>query len=396
MHELIKRIEYFIGQHQLIGAGQTVIVGLSGGPDSVFLLHAMHQLLPILNIKLVAAHLDHGWRITSSHDVAFCKALCKKLGIEFISAHASEFAHIKKNGSQEEYGRQLRRAFFNRVTQQINDRDAVEPLIALAHHQDDQVETFFIRLIRGTGLQGLACMKPRHGNYIRPLLCVSKAEIVEFLTQHDINYLLDETNTSDVYLRNRIRSSVIPSLVAADKRFVASCLKSVEHLAEADDFIETLTAQALKEVRASPLMAHRIQQDFTGHGEATSRKSSPPMVFAKKLVRHSFSDGGYRTMPRETKTSQKALCDVTHSIQPSSVVPENVTALDLKKFKVQHPFIQRRVLMSWLIQHKVTFTPTAAFLDELMRFILSDRGGKHRVHEGWSLVKKQQRVWIEK
>lgn len=328
MHELIKRIEYFIGQHQLIGAGQTVIVGLSGGPDSVFLLHVLHGLLPVLNIKLVAAHLDHGWRKTSFHDVAFCKALCENLKIEFVSAQAHDFDDIKKNGSQEEYGRQLRRAFFKKVAQQIMDDQGVESLIALAHHQDDQVETFFIRLIRGAGVQGLACMRPKHGNYIRPLLCVSKTEILEYLAKHDIKYLIDETNTSDVYLRNRIRSSVIPTLVSADKRFVASCLNSIEHLGEADDFIEALTKQTLKEVT----------------------------------------------------------CPTVQSVE----------ALDLKKFKALHPFIQRRVLMSWLIQQKVTFVPTAAFIDELMRFLLSDRGGKHSVHEGWAIVKKQQCVWIEK
>jgi tRNA(Ile)-lysidine synthase len=326
-HQLIKKIEHFIDQHHLIGAGQTVIVGLSGGPDSVFLLHVLHRLLPVLDIKIVAAHLDHGWRKTSTHDVAFCRELCEKLNVTFVSAHASEFGHIKKNGSQEDYGRQLRRAFFQSVAQSLQTESGDKPRIALAHHQDDQIETFFIRLIRGAGIRGLAGMKPQQDNYIRPLLCVSKTQIVAYCDEHKIAYLIDETNVQETYLRNRIRGSVIPALTAADKRFKASCLKTIEHLADADEFIETMTRKAIDEC--------------------------------------------------------------------SRVTSQGHQGFDLKKFKALHPFIQKRFLMSWLIEQRVPFTPTAAFFNELMRFLISDRGGKHRVHEGWGLVKQQWFIWIE-
>jgi len=327
-HQLIKKIEYFIGRHQLISAGQTIIVGLSGGPDSVFLLYALHHLKTKYGIKLIAAHLDHGWRKTSAHDVTFCKALCEKMDVTFISAQASEFGDIKKNGSQEDYGRQLRRAFFQSVAQSLQKESSDKPCIALAHHQDDQIETFFIRLIRGAGIRGLAGMKPQQDNYIRPLLCVSKAEVLAYCGEHKIAYLIDETNIQNTYLRNRIRLSVVPALVASDKRFVASCLKSIERLSEADDFIEALTVQTVNELTCG--------------------------------------------------------------------TAQNSAALDLKKFKQLHSFMQRRVLMSWLIQQRVAFVPTAAFIDELMRFLMSNRGGKHRVHEGWSLAKKQQLAWIER
>lgn len=326
MHELIKRVEHYIGRHHLIGAGQTVIVGLSGGPDSVFLLHVLHQL-HTNEYQLVAAHLDHGWRETSARDVVFCKELCEKLNVPFVSAHASHYKQIKKNGSQEDYGRQLRRAFFKDVADRIQAESHVEPLIALAHHQDDQIETFFIRLIRGAGIRGLAGMKPQQDDYIRPLLCVSKAEILDYLKQHNIPYLIDETNTQETYLRNRIRGSVIPALTAADKRFKTSCLKTIEHLADADEFIETMTRKAIDEC--------------------------------------------------------------------SRVTSQGHQGFDLKKFKALHPFIQKRFLMSWLIEQRVPFTPTAAFFNELMRFLMSDRGGKHRVHEGWALVKQQWFIWIE-
>lgn len=327
MHtDLIKHIEHFIGQHQLIGAGHTVIVGLSGGPDSVFLLHVLHRLSPLLKLQLVAAHLDHGWRKTSVHDVAFCKALCEKLNVRFVSAHASQFDHIKKNGSQEDYGRQLRRAFFESVAQSLQTELSDKPCIALAHHQDDQIETFFIRLIRGAGIRGLAGMKPQQDNYIRPLLCVSKTEILGYCDEHKLRYLIDETNTQETYLRNRIRLSVVPALVAADKRFVASCLKTIEQVSAADDFIESVAQKALED------------------------------------------------------------CSCTR---------DGHQAFDLKIFKALHPFLQRRVLMNWLIVQHVAFVPTAAFFNELMRFLLNDRGGKHRIHEGWALVKKQQYVWIE-
>lgn len=241
---LRQEISTYIEKHSLITQNTRIIVGLSGGPDSVFLLHLLHGLQKTLNLTIIAAHLDHQWRIDSAYDVVFCQNLAQSLGIEFVCAKASELqTSIKFNGSQEEVGRKLRRHFLEQVRQQYN-----ADFIALGHHAQDQQETFFLRLMRGTTLSGLVSMRPKNGFYIRPLLITNKTEIVAYLKQRNIAYLHDSTNDSDLYLRNRIRSKVLPALELCDGRFNANFERTLKSLQETEDFLMRLTTQTFNTI----------------------------------------------------------------------------------------------------------------------------------------------------
>lgn len=213
-----------------------IILGLSGGPDSVFLFFVLLELRKKDLIEFIAAHLDHGWRETSAQDAAFCMELCKKNNVKIITEHAQNLNMVKDTGSREDVGRRLRRQFFERIKQENSAQ-----LIALAHHADDQMETFFIRLIRGTTLSGLHGMSEIDGAYLRPLLNISKNKILEYLKAHNINYVTDVTNESDIYLRNRIRKYVIPALQACDNRFDESFQKTINALKQEDEFLVVLT-----------------------------------------------------------------------------------------------------------------------------------------------------------
>ena len=160
-------IDHFIERHSLIPKNSKVIVGLSGGPDSVFLLHLLaHKKNHGLVQDVVVAHLDHEWRPNSDEDVQFCHELAKKYDIRLVAAKMSDLSiSLKFNGSKEEVARHARRFFFEQLRKKEN-----ADTIALAHHAQDQQETFFIRLIRGASLAGLTAIKPQHGYYIRPLL----------------------------------------------------------------------------------------------------------------------------------------------------------------------------------------------------------------------------------
>lgn len=231
----------------IIPHNSKLIIGLSGGPDSVFLLHQLAQLQKELRLELIAAHLNHGWRQEAARDEQFCRELAAQHNIPFIAAHASEFPEIKENGSQEALGRNLRRAFFKKISQEHGNA-----LVALAHHQDDQIETFFIRLCRGAGLQGLRGMKPHDGIYIRPLLNMTKAEILEYLHTNNIPYCIDHTNEHDTYLRNRIRKYALPALRSCDERIETSLMRTMGHFAQLDDFVQqqvAATFTALTETR---------------------------------------------------------------------------------------------------------------------------------------------------
>src|SRR5438132_9177816 len=156
---MFEKIKNFIVQHHLIKSGNKIVIGLSGGPDSVFLLYFLASLQQKYNLSLIAAHLNHEWRKEADQEQQDCATLAQNLNIPFVTAKRSELSvPFKQNGSQEEYGRKMRRHFFEKVLHEHN-ADA----IALAHHLQDQEETFFIRLIRGSSLTGLTAMKPKHG-----------------------------------------------------------------------------------------------------------------------------------------------------------------------------------------------------------------------------------------
>jgi tRNA(Ile)-lysidine synthase len=240
---LVATITTFADKHTLLPHASTIVVGLSGGPDSVFLLHYLVSLRQQRALTLVAAHLDHGWRADSYKDAQFCQELCDRLGVPLIIEELAKAVPLKSAGSQEELGRRARRAFFERVRQQYN-ADA----IAVAHHADDQQETFFIRLLRGASLTGLTGMKPRHGAYIRPLLEVAKADIVAWLDQHTIAYCIDATNALPTFLRNRIRLQVIPALRLCDTRFATTFARTMEQLHNTESFLHDLTRTTFERI----------------------------------------------------------------------------------------------------------------------------------------------------
>lgn len=227
-----------------IHPGSTIIVGLSGGPDSVFLLHALSALQVEKNITIIAAHLNHEWRAESAADERLCKELCEQLNIVLVSKKMSSLGlNIKFNGSKEELGRKARRYFFEMVAKEHRAN-----AIALAHHADDQMETFFIRLMRGASLTGLAGMKSKDGLYIRPLLALKKSEIMHYLHAEGIAYAIDSSNESSEYLRNRIRTTLVPVLQNCDTRFDSNFTASHKQLQQTEEFLQELAQKTFKQI----------------------------------------------------------------------------------------------------------------------------------------------------
>lgn len=238
------KLEKFVVTHELIKFHTTIIVGLSGGPDSVYLLCFLKWLQKKISFNLVAAHLDHEWRKSSKEDALFCKNICNKLDIPFESSTISQLnISFKKSGSQEDLARQYRRFFFEQVRKQYDAH-----AIAVAHNQDDQLETFFIRLMRGATVTGLSSMRIKQGYYIRPLLHVCKKEILEYLKRKKIDYVIDPTNISTAFLRNRIRLELLPTLQKIDQRAETNILKTINSMQETDDFLKKLALKTLEEI----------------------------------------------------------------------------------------------------------------------------------------------------
>ncbi len=205
-----KEVLRTVKKYNLISEGDSVIVGLSGGADSVSLLLCLLKLKECLGIKeIIGVHINHCLRPTADRDEEFSKKLCEKYNIPFYS----EKADIKKlknelSVCEEEAGRIVRYNFFNKI-REITGAEK----IATAHNKNDCTETFFIRLFRGGGSESLSGIKPkREDGVIRPLINTSRESILAFLKENLQDYMTDETNLETDYLRNKIRLKLIPYL----------------------------------------------------------------------------------------------------------------------------------------------------------------------------------------
>jgi len=216
------------------GAPRSVVVGLSGGADSVALVHALASRE---RLRVTAAHLDHGLRPESREDAAFCRRLCRALGVPFRSTRADVRARAARDGGGlEEAARDERRAFLEKV-RAAEGADAV----LLAHTRDDQAETVLMRLLRGSGSAGLGAMRARAGAVLRPMLRVSRAEVLDHLAAHGLEWREDPTNADPAILRNRIRHELIPYLEQRFNPAVRDALaRAASVLAEEADFLAGL------------------------------------------------------------------------------------------------------------------------------------------------------------
>ena len=200
---MLTKVKNYAEKYQMFSSEDCIIAGISGGADSVCLLLVLLELQKEIGFGIVAVHVNHGLRgAEADADEAFVKQLCKEYGIplETYCADVAMIANERKQ-STEEAGREVRRECFEQARVKYSGTK-----IALAHHQNDNAETFLFRLARGTGLKGLGGMIPVKEQFVRPLLCLSRGEIEEYLQEHDISYCTDASNESDEYARNRIRN----------------------------------------------------------------------------------------------------------------------------------------------------------------------------------------------
>lgn len=227
----VATVERFIGQHSLLKPDGHYIVALSGGADSVALL----LVLCALGYKTEAAHCNFHLRgEESNRDEAFCKDLCSRLGIPFHLIHfdTSAYATLHKV-SIEMAARDLRYGYFA----QLSD-DLQADGVCVAHHKDDSVETVLINLIRGTGINGLTGIKPRNGLILRPLLCVGRKDILDYLQEKQQPFVTDSSNLIANVVRNKIRLQVLPLLQTISPGAVEGIATTASHLAEANKMLQ--------------------------------------------------------------------------------------------------------------------------------------------------------------
>lgn len=202
-----QKVLRFIKENELYSPGEKVLVALSGGPDSVFLLHFLNKFKNKFKIEIGAVHINHRLRGSDSErDELFCKAICDELSIPFYILRKDIKSYSKKNKiSLEVAGRKIRYEFFEKISSE-NKYDK----IVTAHNADDNAETVLLNLIKGTGIKGIAGIPVKRNNIVRPILSLTKKEILDYLNENQFEYRVDESNLSNDFERNFLRNEVIP------------------------------------------------------------------------------------------------------------------------------------------------------------------------------------------
>ncbi|WP_374049827.1 tRNA lysidine(34) synthetase TilS [Neobacillus sp. PS3-34] len=243
------KVENFISRHSFSLKNKKIVVGVSGGPDSLALLHYLLGQREKQNLSLVAAHVDHMFRGEESYqDAMFVKSFCEENGISFEMARINVPQLIADSGkSSQVAAREARYDFFQKMMEQYGF-----PFLAIGHHGDDQIETMLMRFTRGStgkARAGMPFQRPFHkGCIFRPFLSITKEEIEGYCQDHNLKPRIDPSNQKSIYSRNRFRLEVLPFLKSENKQVHDHFQRLSEDLHTDEDYLQELTAQAMNKV----------------------------------------------------------------------------------------------------------------------------------------------------
>jgi len=245
---IISKVRSTIKKYSMLEKGDEVIVAVSGGPDSVFLLHVLNELKKGLDLTLIVVHLDHCIRgMDSKRDCKFVENLARGLHLPFESKSVDVPA-VKKaeRVSTQQAARDVRYEFFSDMLKKYKAQK-----VALGHNADDQAETVLMRLIRGAGVKGLCGIPPiRDGVFIRPLIEIERSMIEGFLSKNRIEFVIDSSNKEDIYLRNKIRNILMPILIKEyNPGIVQNLIHTSEILRREDKFLDKLAFDSFSKTR---------------------------------------------------------------------------------------------------------------------------------------------------
>lgn len=240
---MICKVRNAIERYNMPLRGKTVAVGVSGGADSMALLHVLIELKDELDIKIVVCHVNHGIRGESAdRDEEFVVKVCERLGVDcrVLKADVPDLAE-KRHIGIEECGRKIRYDFFNSVGGNV--------VIATAHTLSDRCETLLLNIARGASVKGLCSIPAVRGNIVRPLIDCTRDDIELYCAENSIEYVTDETNFDDIYSRNRIRLNVIPELKKLNPSVEKSFMRLISNAEEESEFLNDFSLEIIEKIR---------------------------------------------------------------------------------------------------------------------------------------------------
>ena len=316
---LVNKMRKTIETHNMLTDGDRVVIGVSGGADSVALLRALHALRTPYNLTLIVCHVNHKIRPgAAERDQRFVEELCRELGVECHVKEAHVEALAKDWGmSDEEAGRKVRYDFFNEIAGHSGK-------IATAHNKNDNAETVMMRFMRGTGLHGLTGIPYCRDNIIRPILDISRDEIERYLEEVGQDHITDETNLQPIYTRNKIRLNLIPEIKREyNPNFVETLANNISNYRDEDDFMSQEAERVVKrcfEIESEKIWINKnkLREE---HVAIIKRaiKMAFNAVFNKDLSSQSVNNI-VEMLGKETGTKLTVVGDVVASIQHSGVI----------------------------------------------------------------------------
>ena len=290
------KVRKFMEKHHMIGQGDFIAVGVSGGADSVCLLLLLCELKQEYDLELCAVHINHGIRREAFKDQEFVENLCRRRKVPWITFSEDVKGTAEKQSmSLEEAGRMIRYRCFRKVLDMHGGGK-----IAVAHHQNDQAETMLYRMSRGTGIQGLKGMEAVRADVIRPLLCLKKEEILAYLKEKDQDWMKDASNEDNTFARNKIRNQVIPALTKVNARAVEHIVSLSEEIEEWSRYLEEQLSEAWKAC---------VKQEGKGRLIDTGRFLEEPEPIRRLLAKQAIEQAAGRKKDIE-KVHIQSFCDL--------------------------------------------------------------------------------------
>lgn len=240
--EIIEKVKETVQKHHMLAHGDHVLIGLSGGPDSVCLLTILNKLKHELGVHLSAAYIDHGLRPDETpYEIDFCRDLCNSLGMPFITRSIDVKSYVKERKlNKQEAARELRYRVLNEIA-----AETAANKIALGHNAGDQAETIVMRLFRGTGPSGLSGIPPVRRHIIRPLIEVERIEIEKFLEDEGMGFVIDSSNLKHEYLRNKIRHLIIPAIKNINRDITKTLSRTADIFRDEERYFEIIVTKTM-------------------------------------------------------------------------------------------------------------------------------------------------------
>lgn len=232
--DLLEKVEKYCITNKLIEKGDRIVVGVSGGPDSLCLLSLLNSLKDKYELRLIVVHINHSLREEADFEENYVKEIATKLNLNFFSKKVDiNMLSKERKCSTEEVARNVRYEFFREVLEKTNSNK-----IAVAHNKNDNAETVLMNIIRGSGNTGVSGIDNKNNDIIRPLICISRNEIEKYCEEKSLTTMIDKTNFETVYTRNKVRNLVIPMLKEINPDIIESLNRFSEIVRDEEEFIE--------------------------------------------------------------------------------------------------------------------------------------------------------------